>query len=48
VDLQREDWAARLAEARGLALSTEPPLVAVGGPGGAEVWNHKTQRRLTR
>jgi hypothetical protein len=48
VDVQRDDWATRLAEARGVALSANPPLVAVGGPGGAEVWNHKAKRRLTR
>jgi hypothetical protein len=32
------DWLSRLTRDRGLALSADPPLVAVGGPGSLSVW----------
>jgi hypothetical protein len=33
-----EDWVASLDRDRGLAMTADPPLVAVGGPGALSVW----------
>lgn len=41
-----EDWLARLARDRNLAVSAEPDLVAVGGPTSLEVFEIATGRRV--
>jgi hypothetical protein len=46
VEALDEDWAARLTENRNIAVSADPPRVAVGGPTALTVFDASTGARV--